>query len=125
MTDTPTATSSQLNLSSRIATGLLGHLAGDALGVPVQFKPRADPVNGMRGYGTDNQPPGTWSDDGSLTLCTAEALLDGFDLQRVADNFVRWLEQGYWTPFGRPFDIGHRLPTNDRTRPSSLPAGTV
>ena len=98
MTDTPTATSSQLNLSSRIATGLLGHLAGDALGVPVQFKPRsdrrADPVNGMRGYGTDNQPPGTWSDDGSLTLCTAEALLDGFDLQRVADNFVRWLDRG-------------------------------
>ena len=111
MTDTPTATSSQLNLSSRIAAGLLGHLAGDALGVPVQFKPRsdrrADPVDGMRGYGTDNQPPGTWSDDGSLTLCTAEALLDGFDLQRVADNFVRWLDQGYWTPFGRAFDIGH------------------
>ena len=99
MTDTPTATPSQLNLSSRIAAGLLGHLAGDALGVPVQFKPRsdrrADPVDGMHGYGTNNQPPGTWSDDGSLTLCTAEALLDGFDLQRVANNFVRWLDQGY------------------------------
>ena len=86
-------------------------LVGDALGVPFQFKPRSDrrvdPVSEMRGYGTDNQPPGTWSDDGSLTLCTAEALLDGFDLQRVANNFVRWLDQGYWTPFGRPFDIGH------------------
>ena len=111
MIDIPTATPSLPDLTSRIAGGLLGLLVGDALGVPFQFKPRSDrrvdPVSRMRGYGTDNQPPGTWSDDGSLTLCTAEALLDGFDLQRVANNFVRWLDQGYWTPFGRPFDIGH------------------
>ena len=109
MPDWPTP--SLPDLTSRIAGGLLGLLVGDALGVPFQFKPRSDrrvdPVSSMRGYGTDNQPPGTWSDDGSLTLCTAEALLDGFDLQRVANNFVRWLDQGYWTPFGRPFDIGH------------------
>jgi ADP-ribosylglycohydrolase len=91
--------------------GLLGHLVGDALGVPVEFEPRskrrADPVTGMRGYGTHNQPPGTWSDDGSLTLCTAEALLDGFDLARAAESFVGWLDQGLWTPYGRVFDIGY------------------
>ncbi len=111
VTVTFTSPSSNPDLSSRITAGLLGHVVGDALGVPFQFKPRSDrrvnPVSDIRGYGTYNQPPGTWSDDGSLTLCTAEALLDGFAIPRVADSFVRWLDHGYWTPFGRPFDIGH------------------
>lgn len=103
--------SDKIALSSRISGGLLGHLAGDALGVPVEFESRskrhADPVIGLRGYGTHHQPPGTWSDDGSLTLCTAEALVDGFDLSRVSGSFVAWLDRGLWTPYGRVFDIGH------------------
>jgi ADP-ribosylglycohydrolase len=85
---------SERSRSSSVVGGLVGHLVGDALGVPVEFKSRAarhhDPVTDMRGYGTYNQPPGTWSDDDSLTLGTAEALLGGFDLARVADSFVRW-----------------------------------
>ena len=52
---------------------LLGLAVGDALGVPVEFQPRAarqkDPVAGMRAYGTHHQPAGTWSDDASLTFC--------------------------------------------------------
>jgi len=39
---------------------------GDALGVPVEFTGRQtlrrDPVTDMVGYGTHNQPAGTWSD---------------------------------------------------------------
>ena len=35
---------------------------------------RNNPVKGMMGYGTYNQPEGTWSDDTSLTLCLLEAL---------------------------------------------------
>jgi ADP-ribosylglycohydrolase len=62
-----------------IRAGLLGLAVGDALGVPVEFQPRAqrkiDPVTDMRGYGTHNQPPGTWSDDASLTFCLAESLV--------------------------------------------------
>lgn len=70
---------------------------------------RADrPPGGRRAgrAGGVQQPPGTWSDDGSLALCTAESLLEGYDLQRVADSFVRWLYEAHWTPHGRVFDVG-------------------
>lgn len=97
--------------TDRIAGGLLGLLTGDALGVPVEFadraQRRADPVTGMRAYGTHNQPAGTWSDDGSLALCTASSLVEaGYDLQDVAARFVGWLDKAYWTPHGQVFDIG-------------------
>jgi len=95
----------------RILGGLFGVAVGDALGVPVEFvsreRLRKKPVQGMTGYGTHNQPPGTWSDDTSLTLCLAESLVEaGYDLEDVGRRFVRWYREGYWTPYGRVFDIG-------------------
>ena len=63
---------------SQARAALLGLAVGDALGVPVEFASRharrADPVTGMRAYGTHRQPAGTWSDDASLTFCLAETL---------------------------------------------------
>ena len=48
---------------------IMGVAVGDALGVPVEFKKRGTfYVTEMQGYGTHNQPAGTWSDDTSLTL---------------------------------------------------------
>jgi ADP-ribosyl-[dinitrogen reductase] hydrolase len=89
---------------------LFGLAVGDALGVPVEFKSRAEisrrPVTDMIGYGTYNLPPGTFSDDSSLAFCLAEALTQDFDLQKIADNFVRWLTKNYWTPRGHVFDVG-------------------
>jgi len=89
---------------------LFGVAVGDALGVPVEFRSRdelqKDPVTGMGGYGTHNQPPGTWSDDSSLTFCLAEALTEGFDLNVIGQNFVRWHRKGYWSAHGKIFDIG-------------------
>lgn len=89
---------------------LFGVAVGDALGVPVEFRSREElsrePVTGMRGYGTHNQPPGTWSDDSSLTFCLAEALTEGFDLNTIGQNFVRWHRKGYWSAHGKIFDIG-------------------
>ncbi|MCA1746525.1 MAG: ADP-ribosylglycohydrolase family protein, partial [Bacteroidales bacterium] len=89
---------------------LFGVAVGDALGVPVEFRSRdelqREPVTGMRGNGTHNQPPGTWSDDSSLTFCLAEALTEGFDLNVIGQNFVRWHRKGYWSAHGKIFDIG-------------------
>ncbi|MFD1872701.1 ADP-ribosylglycohydrolase family protein [Hymenobacter bucti] len=90
---------------------LLGLAVGDALGVPVEFigreARRHDPVVGMRGYGTHHQPPGTWSDDSSLTFCLAETLVTvGYDVADVAQRFVRWQDEAYWTAHGKVFDIG-------------------
>ncbi|MEC9489760.1 MAG: ADP-ribosylglycohydrolase family protein [Halanaerobiales bacterium] len=98
-------------LKEKLKAGIVGHLTGDALGVPVEFKNREelkkDPVEDMRGYGTYSQPPGTWSDDSSLTLCLLESLIDGYDLEDQADKFVRWLYDAYWTARGRTFDVGN------------------
>ncbi len=89
---------------------LLGVAVGDALGVPVEFESRSylvqNPVTDMQGYGTYNQPPGTWSDDSSLTFCTAESLLGGYNLADIAERFCRWRENAYWTSHNEVFDIG-------------------
>jgi ADP-ribosylglycohydrolase len=99
-------------MKSQIMASLWGAATGDALGVPVEFRPRrelaADPVTGMRGQGMHKQPAGTWSDDTSMTLCTIESLLasDGVDTTDLAERFVRWLVEAHWTAHGAVFDIG-------------------
>lgn len=93
-----------------LTTILLSSAIGDALGVPVEFKPRAylkeNPVIDMREFGTHNQPKGTWSDDTSLMLCLAESILEGLDLQNLAQKFIAWKNDNYWTAHGWVFDIG-------------------
>lgn len=90
---------------------LLGISVADALGVPVEFKSREsltrNPITGMIGYGSHQQPAGTWSDDSSLTFCLAEALLSDFNLHTIADNFIKWLYKNYWTAHGEIFDVGN------------------
>lgn len=86
---------------------LYGGIIGDMMGVPVEFKARGTfYVEDVMGYGTYNQPPGTWSDDTSLTLCLVENLIEQGDTASLMDKFVQYMEQGYWTPFGEMFDIG-------------------
>jgi ADP-ribosyl-[dinitrogen reductase] hydrolase len=96
--------------AAKTLSGLMGLCVGDALGVPVEFTSRADrvksPVTTMLGYGTWNQPPGTWSDDSSLTFCLAESLCRGYSLDEIANSFWRWYKSAYWTPRGDIFDIG-------------------
>ncbi|MBN1412292.1 MAG: ADP-ribosylglycohydrolase family protein [Spirochaetales bacterium] len=96
---------------NKILDGLFGLCVGDALGVPVEFKSReylkGNPVKGMSGYGTHNQPPGTWSDDSSLAFCLADSLCNGYDLNDVADKSAAWYYNNLWTPYGEVFDIGN------------------
>jgi ADP-ribosyl-[dinitrogen reductase] hydrolase len=103
---------SMIDLREKAIAALLGVAVGDALGVPYEFLSRyemeADPVRDMRGYGTHNQPPGTWSDDSSLTFCLAVSLIHGYDLADIARKFVRWKTQAYWTAYKNVFDIGMR-----------------
>jgi ADP-ribosylglycohydrolase len=95
---------------SKIKGALFGLSAGDALGVPVEFKDRdylkRFPVSEMMGYGCWDQPPGTWSDDSSLAFCLAESLTKGYDLTDIAEQFVKWLQQGYWGAHHKVFDVG-------------------
>lgn len=88
----------------------LGLATGDALGVPVEFRSREElrnnPVREMLGFGTWNQPPGTWSDDSSMSFCLAEVLAHEYKLQNVGEAFVRWYKDGYWGAHHKLFDIG-------------------
>ena len=108
----PTITPSAPTRPERILGGLWGILIGDALGVPVEFMSRAElqsnPVVGMREFGTHRQPKGTWSDDGALTLCAVESLVNHkFDTADMGKMFVRWKDEGLWTATGQVFDIGN------------------
>ena len=100
------------DLLPQARAALLGLAVGDALGVPVEFigrdVRRADPVTGMRAYGTHAQPAGTWSDDASLTFCLAETLARPGppDLDDFGRRCLNWLDNAYWTAHGQVFDVG-------------------
>ena len=88
---------------------ILGVAVGDALGVPVEFKKRGTfYVTDMQGYGTHDQPSGTWSDDTSLTLALADGLLpDEVNLEGIAYRFTDWYDDAAYTPHGKVFDVGN------------------
>lgn len=100
----------QGQIANTIKSALFGVAVGDALGVPHEFSSaidlRENPVIDMVGYGTYDLPPGTWSDDSSLTFCLAESLCSGFNTDHMGELFVRWYYQDYWTATGEVFDIG-------------------
>ncbi len=99
-----------MDATEPVRGALLGLAVGDALGLPVEFQTReelaAHPIETMVGYGSFHKPPGTWSDDSSLTFCLAESLCHGFDLEDLARRFVRWIDEGYWAADGSAFDVG-------------------
>jgi len=98
-------------MANNILNGIMGLCVADALGVPVEFVDREtllkNPVVDMRSYGTYNQPVGTWSDDTSMTLCLADSLSRGLDYDSIMKNFMRWINEGEFTPHGEVFDVGN------------------
>ncbi len=118
-------------LPLRLSGAVWGHLVGDAVGVPYEFRgPEqiGDVEFGARG--THGQPPGTWSDDGALMLALLDSLLRDpapavgdaddagghgqmaepawrFDTEDQAARFLGWADFGRYTPDADgPFDIG-------------------
>lgn len=97
-------------MSNTILNGIMGLCVADALGVPVEFVDREtlrnNPVVDMRSYGTYNQPAGTWSDDTSMTLGLLDSLSKGLDYEDIMKNFLKWFDEGDYTPQGEVFDVG-------------------
>ena len=87
-----------------------GAIIGDAMGVPWEFKLRGTfTCTGMTGHGTHDQPPGTWSDDGSLLLATCKSLQENDGQVKKNDllqKFRSWYKEGAFTQYGNVFDIG-------------------
>ena len=102
-------------VESRLKGGLWGEVVGDLLGLSFQFKTR-DEIEEIFKTPDEVKPlRGLWSDDTSLTLATADALVKtnptgkNFKeaLVAIAENFIRWYRDGDFTPTGYAFDIGN------------------
>lgn len=112
--------SSPPSLESRICGSLYGVAVADALGGPVEFCRRGSfrPVTSFRYNANFDLPPGTWTDDTSMTLCLAQSLVDTgatFDPQDQVKKYIRWHKQGYMSAIGRCFDIGNATSVALRT----------
>ena len=87
-----------------------GLVVGDCLGSPIQFTskdghPHITEMVPCRGFGT---PAGYWTDDSSMAFCVADSLvrLKRYDLKDIANNFVRWYYEGFWSSLEHAFDVG-------------------
>ena len=90
---------------------IYGLAIGDAMGVPYEFRSRGTfNCSKMIGYGTHNQPRGTWSDDTAMTLATAKSIKDNSGRINISDikrNFLNWMINGKFTIDDYVFDIGN------------------
>jgi ADP-ribosylglycohydrolase len=80
-----------------------------ALGMPYEVKHPEDIGEVVWGAPTHRAKPGTWSDDGLLTLALLDSLCSvGFDTDDQARRFLAWADTGAYTPRGEgKFDIGN------------------
>lgn len=97
-------------LNRTVKDAVYGVAVGDALGVPVEFRARDTyRIDGMTGGGTHNKPAGTFSDDTSLTLATANSIriCGGIDADDMRERYRAWLEEGAYVVDGDVFDVGN------------------
>ena len=103
---------SPLPPTSRILGSLYGVAIADALGGPVEFRPRGSfPwVSSFRYNPNFDLAPGTWTDDTSMTFCLAQSLVEtraAFSTQDQVRKYIDWFENGYMSATGKCFDIGN------------------
>lgn len=97
-------------MNNKLKAAIYGLAVGDALGVPVEFMKRGSfRVTGMTGYGSHNQPAGTWSDDTSMTLATCDSIraLGRVDCDDIRNRFRQWLYNAEYTVDNVVFDVGN------------------
>jgi ADP-ribosyl-[dinitrogen reductase] hydrolase len=93
------------SLAERIAGGLLGLAAGDALGATVEFLPAAEVARrhgthrDIVGGGAFGWRPGQGTDDTDLAVAVARAYAEGYSLDGIGRHFLAWYRRG-------PRDIG-------------------
>lgn len=101
--------------SSHIAGGIFGLAVGDAAGVPFEGLPRSAfkwntvPRYRFKGFGVHNQPPGTWSDDTSMTMCLVQSIIDmngKISPKDIMNKFMDWYYNAKYTATGSVFDCG-------------------
>lgn len=101
------------NQRDRALGALLGLAIGDALGATNEFCKRDTfpSLTGIVGGGYFNVEPGEWTDDTSMALALAEALLrdDALDERDLMDRFCDWRFSGAYSCQGRCIDVGRTI----------------
>ncbi|MBQ4030604.1 MAG: ADP-ribosylglycohydrolase family protein [Bacilli bacterium] len=98
--------------NTKVKDGMFGLAIADAVGVPAEFKSREElkinPITKMIGYGTHNQPEGTWSDDSSMAIATMDSINETgtIDYDDIMHKFFDWANNSKYTATGVFFDIG-------------------
>ncbi|HWA40433.1 MAG TPA: ADP-ribosylglycohydrolase family protein, partial [Gemmatimonadales bacterium] len=93
---------------TRARGALLGHAAGNALGVPTEFLGTPEAIQaefpgGLREIRRRDSRGSPWDDDVAMSVALAEELLEPDpDLERLTRRWVRWMEEdgrgiGGWT----------------------------
>ena len=96
------------SLAARARGALLGHAAGNALGVPTEFLGTADRIarefpGGLQEVLRQDSEQSLYDDDLALTLVLAEELLQPeMDFRRLARRWIEWMRRdgrgiGIWT----------------------------
>lgn len=112
-----------INIKDMLMPTIYGGIIGDMLGVPVEFRHRGTyKIEGVTGYGTYNQKPGTWSDDTSMTFCLMQNIIEKGTPEDLMFKFVNYAEDGYMTPYGEMFDIGRTTIDSIRRFKMGVPA---
>ena len=95
---------------SKIIDGVIGHVIGDAMGVPIEGhsrgrlleKPVTKMMDSLRGE------KGTWSDDTSMTLATIDSYINShkWDYDDIMNKYIDWLNSSKYTAAGKPIGVG-------------------
>jgi ADP-ribosyl-[dinitrogen reductase] hydrolase len=89
-----------------------GLIVGDVLGAPIEFMEPGtfEPLTDFSEGGAHKIAVGEWTDDTSLALAIADALIrrqGELDLKLILDNFLAWYKSGKFSSRDYCFDIGN------------------
>ena len=84
---------------------MIGLAIGDAMGAPIEFTDAREPEDYVTTYmtgGAHNVSLGEFTDDTSMALAMAHAFLEAktFDPNLVMENFLKWKNDGDYSPRG-------------------------
>ena len=93
---------------------MFGMAIGGAMGAPIEFQPSREPKNYVRHYmtgGVHNVSKGEFTDDTSMALAMADAFIktNDFNPALIMDNFLKWKNEGAYSPRGVMFDCGNTV----------------
>ena len=89
-------------MGSYYEDGIFGLIIGDVSGRPYEYENIMVEVTSIY-----EKFDGIFTDDSSLTLASLDGLKDGYDLNRVMENFTLWLYEGKYSSLDFPIGIGN------------------